>query len=131
MHFLTMPDESDANKVASTSSSKNHEHYDSDDDNDDGEKNVYEDAEGQDIASISSPKKSMFKSASRRLSGLPNMIIGSTASSLKDLDDNDKVRLVEMLAKFPHPPEKIQLAPSTYSNISKSAASYLKGFWGK
>lgn len=130
MHFLTFSDESNT-ELASTSSNKNHEHDDSDDDNDEGEKEVYEEAEGQDVTSISSPRKSMFKSASRRLSGMPNMIIGSTMSDLKDLDDNDRIRLNEMLAKFPHPPEKIQVAPSTYSNISKSAASYLKGFWGK
>ena len=83
------------------------------------------------VAAISSTqRRSIFKSA-RRLSGLPNMLPREFSSN-QNLTDEELSVLRIMLAKFPEPPDKITSPAhtSTYSQLSQSAAKYLKGFWG-
>jgi hypothetical protein len=80
----------------------------------------------EEVTEIASPRKSIFKT-SRRLSGLPNMFVSNKTIALSE---EDTAKLSDLLSKFPEPPDKIVVASSTYSNISSSAAKYLKGFWG-
>ena len=100
--------------------------------------------------------KSMFKT-SRRLSGMPNMILNSmmkldgtayivrpTSSCLsnpdyvyllqlhfnpKDLSPEDLAKVNELIAKFPAPPDKIYVPPSSVSNMKSSVTNYFKGFF--
>lgn len=98
---------------------------DSDDDDDEMEEQTSQ------ISPISSlQRKSIFKSA-RRLSGLPNMLPRELSPD-QNLTDDELSSLRILLAKFPEPPDKIAspVHTSTYSQLSQSAAKYLKGFWG-
>ena len=121
-----------SDNTSKTSSEHNLE-YDSDDQND-NDKNQYENNQPNERLSENSisitPRKSMFKSV-RRLSGMPNMFSTSALfSNQNELSDDDISKLNDLIAKFPDPPEKIYVPPSSYSSISSSAAKYLKGFWG-
>ena len=47
----------------------------------------------------------------------------------KDLSPEDLVKVTEMIAKFPVPPDKIHVPPSSVSNMKSSVTNYFKGFF--
>ena len=107
-------------------SKKEVENFDGAEDWNDDSDDEPEESQDQ-VAPLQNVRKSIFKS-SRRLSGMPNMLVNSL-SPQQDLDAEEISNLRIILSQFPDPPEKIVTPPSTYSNMSQTAAKYLKGFW--